>query len=682
MGLLELLGLKSQGSQPPPGSSAGSGSAAGDAAAPPDPSQRDEARKPLTAILTQITALVLGGINDDDARNRINAELTKLQAKVEMADKFKDPKSAAKAWQALAVPAQALLDRATETKKVTDWVSANYLPLAKPAQTAIAAVPRAAAKTVLQKAYDDLEADRKARELTMDLAGIQAQVFPAMQKLHALSTRVAAAAVQSQKDLALVTKQLAELGAAATPKLKSDLKALQDQRATAWPAGGSVPEIEASVASFDTALKGLVAAVASVVDSQPAAVIERERKALARSLKVYDETAFSLDDEKRPDATKKSFAFKKRFDDATALKDIDARRSAYLALEREVRSEITSLKKVVFKEQLASKGGKEELDKTIDAMPSSSNNPDDIAIVEAAIAVRFGVALNVPMDQAQKKTLPRLYKMLAKVPDWQSKQGKFKELDFGVEPGKGSYYSAGKISLNEIEPTEGGSVKRPDADPDGSKTVLANYFDFTTLHEVGHAVDAKIGFMSQRMEKAEFGGWKAETLDSTLKWLGEDAGFYQRHSGAPRPGKKEDLELLLRRYLTTKACSKPAAANQPMGSLISTWDAIVNDPVIVACIDGMTVGDKPWKGAGTKAAKIAFNQRVHHEAYPNEWYSYTLASRATTGVSDYQWRAPGEWFAEIYALYYLGKLANAHPMHGWFEDNAKDEKKASLAPKK
>lgn len=682
MGLLELLRLKSQGSQPLPGSAPGSGSAAGAAATPPDPSQPPEARKPLTAILTQITALVLGGINDDDARNRINAELTKLQTKVDTADKLKNPKSAATAWQALTVPAQALLDRATETKKVTDWESANYLPLAKPAQTAIAAVPLAAAKAVLQKAYDDLEADRKARELTMDLAGIQAQVFPAMQKLHALSTRVAAAAVQSQKDLDLVAKQVVELGAAATPKLKSDLKALQDQRAAAWPAGGTVAEIEASVASFDTALKALVAAAASVVDSQPAAVIERERKALEKSLKVYDETAFSLDDEKRPNATKKSFAFKKRFDDANALKDIDARRNAYLALERDVRSEITSLKKVVFKEQLASKGGKEALDKTIDAMPSASNNPDDIAIVEAAIAVRFGVALNVPMDQAQKKTLPRLYKMLAKVPDWQSKQGKFKELDFGVEPGKGSYYSDGKISLNEIEPTEGGSVKRPDTDPDGSKTVKANYFDFTTLHEVGHAVDAKIGFMSQRMEKAEFGGWKAESLDSTLKWLGENAGFYGRHSGAPRPGKKSDLELLLRRYLTTKACAKPAAANQPMGSLISTWEAIVSDPVIVACIDGMLVDDKPWKGAGTKAAKIAFVERVHHEAYANEWYSYTLASRATTGVSDYQWRAPGEWFAEIYALYYLGKLANTHPMHAWFEDNAKDEKKASLAPKK
>ena len=110
-----------------------------------------------------------------------------------------------------------------------------------------------------------------------------------------------------------------------------------------------------------------------------------------------------------------------------------------------------------------------------------------------------------------------------------------------------------------------------------------------------------------------------------------------------------------------------------MGSLISAWDAIVNDPVIVACIDGITVGDKPWKGAGTKAARIAVNQRVCHEAYPGESYSYALAARAATGISEYQWRAPGEWFAEIYALYYLGKLANTHSMYAWFEENAEAE---------
>ncbi|MEP6739030.1 MAG: hypothetical protein ABJA61_01540 [Caldimonas sp.] len=692
MSLLDQLGLTLPGSPAarsakaddrPPSDARGPVDAKGGGdAAPADQAQRDEARKPLADILTQILALVLSG-NDDDARNRINAELTKLQAKVDTADKLKSLKSATTAWKALMVPAQELLARASQTKEVVDWVVDNYRPQAKSAQAAINAVPLATAKAVLQKAFDDLEAGRKTREKTMDLSGIQADVFPPMQKLNAVATRVAAVAAKSAKDLALVAKQVTDLGAAATPKLKADLKAVQDKWAV-WPAGASVADIEASVGTFESALKTLAADALALVDSQPGAVIERERKALEKSLKAYDETAFSLDDAKRPDATKKSFAYKKRYDDANAIKNIDARRTAYLALERDVRGETTKLKKGIFTEQLASKGGKEALDKEIAAMPSESNSPEDIATCEAAISARFGVELKVPLDQAQKKTLPRLYKMLAKVPEWQSKQGKFKELDFGVEPGKGSYYQAGKISLNEIDPIEGGSVKRPDNDPDGSKTVLANYFDFTTLHEVGHAVDAKINFMGQRMgpEKAQFGGWKREDFESVIVWLGEKSGFYQRHSGAPKPGKKEDLDLLLRRFLTTKACAKPANASQPMGSLIAGWNAIVNDPVIVACIDGMLVADKVWEGAGPKAAKIAINQRVCHEAYGNEWYSYALASRASTGVSDYQWRAPGEWFAEIYALYYLGKLSASHSMFAWFEENAKDEKKASLAPTK
>ena len=146
---------------------------------------------------------------------------------------------------------------------------------------------------MLQKLYDDIEVDRKTRERANDLAGIQTAVLPAMQKLHATSTRVAAVAAQSAKDLVTVAKQVADLGTAATPKLKADLKALQDERA-AWPAGASVAEIGASVSSFETALKSLVAAATALVDSQPAAVLERQRKALQKSLKTYDEAAFSL----------------------------------------------------------------------------------------------------------------------------------------------------------------------------------------------------------------------------------------------------------------------------------------------------------------------------------------------------------------------------------------------------
>lgn len=58
----------------------------------------------------------------------------------------------------------------------------------------------------------------------------------------------------------------------------------------------------------------------------------------------------------------------------------------------------------------------------------------------------------------------------------------------------------------------------------------------------------------------------------------------------------------------------------------------------------------------TAEARVeAIGRRVYDEAYNGQWYSYAAAARARQ-VRDYQFRAPGEWFAEIYAAYYLGTL--------------------------
>jgi hypothetical protein len=34
-------------------------------------------------------------------------------------------------------------------------------------------------------------------------------------------------------------------------------------------------------------------------------------------------------------------------------------------------------------------------------------------------------------------------------------------------------------------------------------------------------------------------------------------------------------------------------------------------------------------------------------------------------MTGYQFRAPGEWFAELYAAYRMDKLQSSHPAVGW-----------------
>jgi len=75
------------------------------------------------------------------------------------------------------------------------------------------------------------------------------------------------------------------------------------------------------------------------------------------------------------------------------------------------------------------------------------------------------------------------------------------------------------------------------------------------------------------------------------------------------------------------------------------------------------VGNKPWD-AMSKATGLAIGGRVYHESYDDQWYSYLLAARSK-GISGYQFRAPGEWFSELYAAYHSGKLKDTHPSAGW-----------------
>ena len=57
----------------------------------------------------------------------------------------------------------------------------------------------------------------------------------------------------------------------------------------------------------------------------------------------------------------------------------------------------------------------------------------------------------------------------------------------------------------------------------------------------------------------------------------------------------------------------------------------------------------PWYNP---SQQVASGNRMFVQGYSSQFFSYIASTRDLFGISGYQFRAPGEWFAEAYACYY------------------------------
>lgn len=272
--------------------------------------------------------------------------------------------------------------------------------------------------------------------------------------------------------------------------------------------------------------------------------------------------------------------------------------------------------------------------------------PDGVegqAFWAAAFEKRYGVTLAIPPGMEMKK-FPKLYELFARVPRGHVGHDKLKTLDYEVASGA-AFYSKAQTKINlsnvsrDLPPDKQAQFQYPVTD--GSPDAYHDYFTMVTLHEIGHAADGKNSLME--LEKAGLGVWKDSRTETLTTVTDAVAEAISTSTGID----KAALLTAVRQVLVTGGIAKPVGPDAPFGHLHAQWDT-VNPEFDTYKVIALATSKSPWE-----TPVEVTGGRCYHEAYPGRWVSYLKAERDGSSVSAYQWRAPGEWFAELYAWYWF-----------------------------
>jgi len=278
-------------------------------------------------------------------------------------------------------------------------------------------------------------------------------------------------------------------------------------------------------------------------------------------------------------------------------------------------------------------------------------------------------ALSAAEMQKRGPNIKKLYELCAQSPDSLTLDNPFlhqidrhSDIEAGdVSEARGSSYddmgrkivlSCGRANQREMETLANPSeldVIDTECLPEGGKET--NYFTWTSQHEVGHAVDDQKRYMTSRLgaTNTKFGAWEefGSNIVAVAKIVADKFGYDPTYV----------QELMSNN-------DSPQVPEVPDGTNPDTWEEGRRK-----CKEWFEAAKEKSQMWGNAAAckKFTFDNRVIHEAYTNWWVSYPLDARRQ-GVTGYQFRAPGEWFSELYAAYMTEKMGKKHPARKWLDD--------------
>ena len=276
------------------------------------------------------------------------------------------------------------------------------------------------------------------------------------------------------------------------------------------------------------------------------------------------------------------------------------------------------------------------------------------AIYEDIIKARFGISITA--DKRAIYNPEKTYEMLSLLPASHVGHGRLKSIKFKGDQRGGGSYGAAHIDIGKIRDNSHESYWVTDSGDksDGQRHAeryKVNSFNVTMLHEIGHAVDDKYGIMDGLMGNDLYGNWRSESNSSVCTAIEDAANFeLKRFTMADSVDLMESrlteaVHTLVNEALDGKKPQKPTNFST------EEWNIVKRFPDIAYKI---RESESPWFNAPPETVRIG--SRVYVQSYSHEWNSYGYDKLTSQKVSKYQWRAPAEWFAEIYALCWLEEI--------------------------
>lgn len=312
-------------------------------------------------------------------------------------------------------------------------------------------------------------------------------------------------------------------------------------------------------------------------------------------------------------------------------------------------------------------GGPAWLDAMVGDLGGKAKDAGSKDFVSAAITARFGPQLQG--KSMTTKYLPRLYKVLGMVPDSHTLSNDMLATinRTRTKVDTSGDYSGGHINLKAPRTGIGDAMVSFGAWILPEKLIGkqlpggVSQFDQLTLHEVGHAVDDKKKFMDGKAGSVTFGGWQTHKVEEVAKVLGDALGFFDDFADLGKPFLQAYLTAVLQKKKVQEDTTVTAALP---GGAKADWKKLAKHAAVDHAENIRLKGESKglWDRGDAAAAKYALGGSVFQESYGGKWVSYALSARSAK-VTDYQFRADGEWYAEAYAAFFLGKLKEGHPLH-------------------